>query len=391
MNILLITDELPPHVLGGSGRIAWETGGGLARLGHAVTILTAAPRGVFPNTMDGGVWIRVIDPLPLRWAHYRSVFSVHREREILRVIDEVRPNLIHAHGLAWQMGYRWIAPARKHGIACVATFHGVMHVHYGKMLGDESFPVWQDLKRARWTLNPLRNILARRMLRRCDALLSVSDALRMYLERHEYRGLRTLHNGIDMEFWAAGPVQEEARRMLALPADRTLFLLAGRLGHDKGLTVAMRSLPPGSVLLLAGEGDERLWQGLSERVRFFPKQDAAQMRLLYAAADATLVPSLYLDPFPTACLESMACGTPVVATCLGGSKEAIIDGETGWIMNPRVPEELGARLQWCCEHRADARGVGERARDHVMKNFSLEKHLERLLEVYRHAVHSQSS
>src|SRR5438552_2255721 len=53
MKILLITDDLPPHILGGSGRIAWETTKGLRSRGHDVSILTAAVHGVFPDSIEG--------------------------------------------------------------------------------------------------------------------------------------------------------------------------------------------------------------------------------------------------------------------------------------------------------------------------------------------------
>src|SRR3989344_2833734 len=53
MRILTITDELPPYILGGSGRIAWETSKGLQALGHEVTILTAATAGTFAPSIDG--------------------------------------------------------------------------------------------------------------------------------------------------------------------------------------------------------------------------------------------------------------------------------------------------------------------------------------------------
>ncbi len=380
MKILVLTDDLPPAVLGGSGRIAWETSLGLVQRGHDVTILTAAQSGVFSEKKDG-VHIRTITQLDQRWAHYRSVFSRKRQMEVLRVVDEVQPDLIHAHGLAWQLGYRWIKPATQRGIAIVHTFHGVMNVAYGKRFGDEKFPLLRDLKLARWTYNPLRNMNVRWALRR-TTLLSVSNALKHYLKKYGYHGVQTLHNGINTDFWTTGPDRETARKELGIAENQPCFLLAGRIGHDKGMTIVKESLPPNALLLLAGEGNEASWKDLGDRVRFFPKQTPEQMRTLYAVADASLVPSLYLDPFPTVCLESMMCATPVIASIHGGAKEAVKDGESGWIVEPRKMESFAEHLRWCATHREETALVGKKARVHAKAQFSLEKHLDALEKIY---------
>ena len=55
---------------------------------------------------------------------------------------------------------------------------------------------------------------------------------------------------------------------------------------------------------------------------------------MYEVSDLVIVPSIYPDPFPTVVLESMQSGTPVVATCFGGASEAVVDGKTGFIVNP---------------------------------------------------------
>lgn len=389
MKILVLTDDLPPVILGGSGRMAWETAKGLHERGHDVTILTA---GTFPAAIDpmspdglrraGGIAIRTIPRLPQRWAHYRSVWSTARERAVLQIIDDVQPDVIHAHGLAWQLGYRWIVPAKKRGIRIVHTFHGVMSIAYGKVFPGDRFPLMRDLLVARWTYNPLRNILAKRALLHCDALLSVSDALRIYVQKRGYRGMSTLHNGIDTEFWTAGPTREDARRTLHLPLHTTIFLFAGRIGHDKGMTAVKNALPHDALLLIAGEGDSTTWSDLGDRVQFFPHQNAEGMRTLYAAATATLSASLYLDPFPTVCLESMMCATPVIATSHGGSKEAVEHGITGWVVDPTDHRAFSEALATCAADQHEAIRRGQAAREHAKQRFGLQAHLDRLLEIY---------
>lgn len=382
MRILQLSEDLPPATIGGSGRIAWETSTALAAKGHDVTILAAGPSDVFPQEKDG-VRIVTLPPKSLRTAHYRSVFSQARAMEVMRVIHETEPDLIHAHGIAWQLGYKWIAQTVR-DVPCIATLHGTMHISYGKVRGTESTlqRTWLDLKRARWTMNPFRNPLVRSALNRCDLLLCVSDALKEYVERHGYRHPVTLHNGIDLEFWKEEMSREEARTQLSLPVNVPLFLIAGRIGHDKGSSVLMQSLPDDAHLLVAGEMHPDTFARIKSRAHVFLRQSPQQMRLLYAACDIAVVPSIYLDPFPTVCLEAMACSRPVVATAWGGAKEAVKDGETGFIVDPLDRLAFKERLQWCLDHRDALPELGERARALMEHSFSRERYLTSLLQHY---------
>src|SRR3989344_3571131 len=282
MRILLLNDDLPSDTLGGSGRIVVETARELTKRGHDVTILTAAnaPPG---NQKLEGIHIRTIPKLPVRWAHYRSVFSRRRAQEVLQVIREVKPDVIHAHGIAWQIGYRWIKSVQ--GIPIFSTAHGMMIIAYGKVLGTERFPLYYDLKRARWTYNPFRNRLIKKYLSVARKILCVSDALRLYLQSRGLRNLSTLHNGIDSNFWKANGTQEEARRKLGLPLQVPLFLIAGRLGYDKGVNLLLDLWPallgdPHLVLAGTVAGLPKI----SEPVfSVFENQTPEQMRSIYEA------------------------------------------------------------------------------------------------------------
>ncbi|MDB4978586.1 MAG: hypothetical protein JWM56_772 [Candidatus Peribacteria bacterium] len=379
MNILQITDDLPPRVLGGSGRIVLETSEALADRGHDVSILTAGDPAIIPS-YGKKISIHTIPVLPKRWAHYRSVFSKKREEKILAVIRQVQPDIIHAHGIAWQMGYRWIGRARKMGIPCIWTAHGTMHISYGKVTGTETALWLTDIRQARWTYNPFRNACIRSYLHQCH-ILSVSDALRDYMANYSYTAT-TLHNGINLNFWQASVSQKEARQLCKLPADKSLFLIAGRMGYSKGLRHLLRSLPAAAHLIVAGSIDSALVAEYGERLHPFSNQTAEQMKLLYAACDATVVPSVYLDPFPTVCLESMACSRPVIATSWGGSKEAVIDSKTGWIVDPTDNAAFSSQLNWCSEHRTELPSFGKAGREHMEKHFARELYIDQLLEHY---------
>lgn len=394
MNIVLVNDDMPPEVIGGSGTIIVEVASKLVKLGHVVTIVTAS--NLLPNALQvpSGVRIRIIPRLPQRWAHYRSVFSQARALEVSEVIRSCQPDIVHAHALAWQMGYRWI-PLISSIAPVFYTAHGMMTISYGKLSGLEHGIFLKDLRRARWTLNPLRNIFIRRYLSYCKRIFTVSNALRHQLSRygHPAGSMEVLHNGIDTDVWKPVSTQLIARERLGLPFDRPLFFLAGRLGHDKGLDFLLSLWPRLSqrpLLILAGMVSPS-YHLPAESVRVFPKQDADGMRLLYTACDVNLVPSLCFDCFPTTSLEAMSCERPVLVTTRGGGKEAVKDGDVGFVIDPMDPEAWFTKLQWCIQQRDAVREMGVSARQHVIASFSMEKHCSSLLDRYQTVISGSRS
>jgi glycosyltransferase involved in cell wall biosynthesis len=384
MKVLLMSDGFPPAVLGGSGQIAWNTARGLAERGHDVSVLTATADGSVP-AMPSGVQGYSIHKQPLRWAHYRGVFSRVHAQTILKIIEEVKPDIIHAHAIAWQMGYRWIPLAHAHGIPVVVTAHDVMHVAYGRVTGLEQSVLLKDLIRSKWTLNPLRNTMIRTILNTHCRTLSVSNALRTYMHS---RGIasETLHNAIDLSEWQSSQTQEEARHALGIPQGKTVFLLAGRLGVDKGTKLITRTLPHDSLLLLAGDADLGEFEAVKDRVIFHGRQNPETMRTFYTAADAVLVPSVCLDCFPTVCLEAHAMSRTVLSSSWGGGKELVKDNVTGWIIDPLNEDAWAKRLTWCDEHRADLVAMGMAGRKRVEEAFTMDNHLKRLEQIYHEEI-----
>ena len=382
MRILTISDAIPPEHLGGSGRMAVDTAMALAKAGYESVLLTAA--SVQPEI--DGVTVRAIPRLGQRWAHWRSIFSAKREQEILWQIEQIQPDIIHAHAIAWQFGYRWIEAASKRGIRVIVTAHDVMNVAYGRVRPDEKGLILRDLLRHRWSWNPLRNSRIRSILNRHATVLCVSDALREFMELQGLKNLRTVHNGIDLDFWKEELSQTEARKKMGLPLNVPLFLLAGRLGVDKGTHIVDAHLPSDAHLIIAGSADLSTFHHIaSDRLKFFPNQTPERMRLLYCACDAVLVPSLCLDCFPTVCLEAMACSRPVLASSWGGAKESVRDDETGWIIDPLNEKAWADRMQWCCEHRLNLPDIGKQARKRMEESFSLDIYLKALEHTYHQA------
>lgn len=202
--------------------------------------------------------------------------------------------------------------------------------------------------------------------------------------------LSVVWNGIDVDRWQPDArARSEAREELGVKDD-FLWLAVGRLEAVKdypNLLRAMTRIPERARLLVLGAGPQegRLtelaeWLGLKQRVRFagFEPDVVRWMR----AADGFVLSSRY-EGLPMVLLEAGACGVPVVATDVPGTREVVVDGETGWLAPAGDAQELAKTMMKLMRMPPDARhAMGERARRHVAEHFSLEAALDRWERLY---------
>jgi len=160
--------------------------------------------------------------------------------------------------------------------------------------------------------------------------------------------LHVLRNGVDLERFQPLP-RAAARLRLGLPEDGRILLSVGHLIERKGHHVAieaLRSLPQDVMLVLAGAGEERArLEGLSRacgvesRVRFAGAVPQADLKWHYSAADALTLCSSR-EGWANVLLESMACGTPVIATDIWGTPEVVAAPVAGRLMRERSAAAL---------------------------------------------------
>jgi glycosyltransferase involved in cell wall biosynthesis len=105
------------------------------------------------------------------------------------------------------------------------------------------------------------------------------------------------------------------------------------------------------------------------------------LKAAYAISTTVVVPSQYLDPFPTVVLEAMACGKPIIGTCMGGIPEIVVDGTTGFIIGPQDFNALSLRLITTLFDYELAFQMGEKAKERV-ESFSLETQVQKLIRSY---------
>lgn len=187
--------------------------------------------------------------------------------------------------------------------------------------------------------------------RAAAGLLAVSADLRRDMAE---RGLpdekiRVHHTGIDLDLFR--PADRDAAKA-ALGVEGPLIVTVGALIPRKGQAIALAALEriPGATLILAGDGPDRPQlerivrrTGLGNRVRFLGARPHAELPALLAAADVMLLPSSS-EGLANVWVESLACGTPVVTTDVGGAREVFDRPEAGRLV-ARDPEALAAAVR----------------------------------------------
>jgi glycosyltransferase involved in cell wall biosynthesis len=190
-------------------------------------------------------------------------------------------------------------------------------------------------------------------------------------------------NGVDAEAFAGEVDPRLARRALGIAEDMRWVGFVGRLDSSvKGLDVLLRSFQlletekVSPSLLLVGEGpSERELRrrsrglGLESRVSFMGlRRDIPQV---LATLDILVLPS-FQEGSPNVVLEAMAAGVPVVATGVGGTREIIEHGKTGWLVPPGDPGALAEGIRQMLANPSLARDMARAAKNWVRANRSMD-------------------
>jgi len=357
-----------------------------------------------PGTRDSGgmnVYIRELSREMGRRAHSMDIFTLRRDDatpEIVELDDRTRVVQIDAGTRdAGKLSLRRYLPRFREGVLAFQRREGrtydLIHSHYWL-----SASVGQGLKAA-WnaphvimfhTLGEAKNRShlserepgyriegERAVARDADhiicASLSEKDTLVNLYGVSPLR-ISCIPCGVDTErFRPAGAAG--LRRSLGVEPDEPLVLFVGRIEPLKGIDILLRAVAQmeGRFRLLVVGGDdkdgERLADlkalaaelGIARRVLFLDAVPHSELPAYYNAADVCVVPSYY-ESFGLVALEAMACGIPVVASRVGGLRETVRDGQTGYLVPWRCPEPFAERLDLLLGNKPLRQSLGREAR-----------------------------
>jgi glycosyltransferase involved in cell wall biosynthesis len=295
--------------------------------------------------------------------------------QLARLIRSWRPDVLHSHMVHANLmarAVRLIAPVP----VLVSTIHNIYEGGWLLM-----------------TAYRLTNGLVDHM-----TIISEAAAERFIRERIVPRELlRVVPNGVDPALYRPAPpgAREELRQALGL--DQTFVWLAvGRFEIAKDYPnmlrafAAVRASRSEAVLVLVGKGSlqedtERLARelDLAAAVHFLGVRN--DVPALLGAADGYVMSSAW-EGLPMVLLEAAAGGLPIVTTNAGGNAEAVLDGETGFVVPPRDPHRLGEAMLRLMELPvAERHRMGARGREHIRTRYDLVRVVEQWEDVYLEA------
>ena len=403
MRIVFLSDDFPPNSFGGAGISTFELALAMQKAGHEVFVITTC-RGKTEagKTLYGGLPIyKIATDYAGRWRWYVSLYNLPVVREVEKLFKELRPDVVHANNIHQYLSYACLPLAKKYTNAVVWTARDVMAFNFAKLTtkqylerGD-SRTSWRDhLKQAGKRWNPLRNFFIRRSLRHAEKV-AISRALKDALAANAIAPVHVIYNGIDVDAWQNSPEDRARFRQTHGIGGKPMLLFSGRLSAAKGGEQAIRALALlrekiDSVLVVAGVKDayaETMQQianglGVGDRLIFTGWISGADLRAAYAAADVVLFPSICFDAFGRVNVEAMAARKPVIGTRYGGTPEVVADGVTGYVVDPRNPEEIAEKALQLLTHPEQARRMGEAGYARVRAEFNMEKVVREYVAVY---------
>jgi glycosyltransferase involved in cell wall biosynthesis len=320
----------------------------------------------------GNVTSTVIAAVPRFPGAYPAQVDVPVSEEVLG-LHAYHPRYANVPGIGMRLQPRLMAAAilgeiRRRGLD--ADSFDVVDAHYFYPDGVAAARVARELGKplvisARGSdINVIGDMgFARRAMvaaaRSAKSLIAVSQAL---AERMQALGMpadriRVLRNGVDTRVFSPVP-RDSARATLGVTGDALLLLGVGNLVAEKAWDLLIRAVArlPRAQLVLVGEGPLRgMLDSLAHelapgRVRFLPNMPQSNLRVAYAAADVMGLPSLR-EGWPNVVLESLACGTPVIASRVGGVPEILSPASPAVVLDARTPEAWASGIITLVEAR----------------------------------------
>jgi starch synthase len=350
---LFLTNEYPPLVYGGAGVHVDYLSRELAKTMPIEVRCFGDQKLKNGNLSATGFELDASEftcPKPLR-----SVFGAIRRCTDFNTTD-IDADIVHCH--TWYSHFGGILAKINYGLPLVITVHSLEPLRPWKreqLGGGYDFSVW----------------LEKTALEMADAVIAVSsgtkaDVKRLFDVRPER--LHVIYNGIDLEEYQK-TTSTAALTKYGIDHGKPFLLFVGRITRQKGIIHLVRAIefmePGFQIVLCAGAPDTpEIGAEMKEAVEKMKAKrpgliwidemvDKPTVRELYSHAAVFCCPSIY-EPFGIINLEAMACETAVVATAVGGIKEVVVDGETGFLVpidqmdespfEPRDPEKFARDL-----------------------------------------------
>lgn len=384
LRIAHVTATFPPYP-GGTGNVCYHNARELVRRGHETHVFTVAQPNTPMNEVSAGIQIQRFRPA-LRYGNAGLLPQLLTE---LRGFD-----VIHLH-YPFFGGEMAAVAAILDRTPLVVTYH--QDVFLKGIIGIIE--------------NVIRVSVGRFTLRTADRVLFTSEDygdvsyVRPLLHGRDHM-IGELPNGVDTQFFASRAPSVELRRRCGIQnGDTTVLLVAtlDRAHYFKGVHEFLRALAQVSCTVkgvIVGDGDLRASYealaaslSISPRLTFAGRVSNEKLRQYYCLADVTVLPSKTMgEAFGLVLLESLASGTPVIASNLPGVRTVVTDGEDGFLVKPGNVDDLSDKLKRIQRlSHAQRKAMGQAGRRKIEQKYTWEHIGSRLEAIYASILSNQAT
>jgi glycosyltransferase involved in cell wall biosynthesis len=402
-SIALISDHADP-----TGEIGMEEAGGqnvyvrrigesLAELGWQVDIFTRRAAEDEPMIVEHSPHCRTIRlkagpeefvPRNDLFAHMPEFLAGFQHFQNKQAI---RYPLVHTN--YWLSGWVGLRLKEEQNIQIIHTYHSLGAVKYETM-------------QSRPAIAATRLQLEQELLEKSDCIVATSPQEKEVLDQHfaDQGRVEVIPCGTTPNFHSLP--QKLAREKLSWAQDKKVVLYVGRFDPRKGIETLVRAcahlkakgrqdlqlvIAGGSTIEILDGAERRRIESLVRELELGPETLFAgrvphdYLPWYYSGADVCVVPSYY-EPFGLVSIEAIACGTPVIASRVGGLKFSVIPEETGLLVQPRDAEDLALAIERVLSNEAWAEKLKKQASSHNHPRFSWKSSAMQLSNLYRYTL-----
>jgi len=368
----MLTDYFFPHMLGGTEKAVYELGRQLVRKGCYVTVVTLNTDRAEEHSQVEGINIYRLPAVPVtNLLGAQLTLSPAAPFRVTRIVERVRPDIVHAHNLYFQL--TMIAPLIKRliHVPLVTTLH-LPKMMYNRFLLDSLISIYQ-------------RVVGDLIIRSSDRLIAVGQSVMKHAIADlgaSSSKIAIIPNGVDTTVY--------------LPSDPKgkdiIVTFIGRLIGNKGphflveaASDVLKDFPEVRFYII---GDGPLKDELIKKVTFLKMKD----RFHFFGSVPDVLPFLrettvFVRPSLTegmslTVLEAMACGLPVVVSNVEGNAEIVENRVNGYLVTPANSKALAEAIIFLLSNPGSASAIGKNARKTAERFYDWERIAEQTLKVY---------
>jgi glycosyltransferase involved in cell wall biosynthesis len=401
MRICLISREYPPDTgWGGIATFAKHLAHGLRDLGHDVEVVALA-EGPAKTVEVEGIKVHRVEPYAVEGDLGAVSMCMPYSRYVLKTTTGLWEKFFELHS---QNPFdvidtpELLAEGLMPAVTKVAPLLIRLYTPHSKFIAEKLHSVTPSFD------HQFVAMLERVAMRAADVITSPSDDLAEFVSNdlnYPRELIQIVRNPIDPDVFSPEGAKE-------LPSDgRKTVLFVGRLEERKGIRYLVEAIPEivksyknvrfviigddtvnaeiKQTSVLAQLKETLSKNGCVDNVQFINRVALNSLPAYYRSADVCVVPSVY-DNSPYTCLEAMSCGRAVVGTSAGGTREYLIDGESGIIVPPRDANALAEAILRILTDDNEQQRLSLNARARVLEKFQRKEIARQTVELYKLAI-----